>query len=108
MQSGRVMVRHADGETEAQAGDAFVFKPDEPHQLINRSEEDCLILVIADKPIGESCHYPDSGKWLVRSPERRILRSKDLDYYDGEERRFPGDTGIRMLTVDHDPVSVKA
>ena len=41
--------------------------------------------VSADNPIGESCHYPDSGKWLIRSPERRLIRSGALDYYDGEE-----------------------
>jgi hypothetical protein len=28
---------------------------------------------------------PDSKKWLVRLPERRILRSEGLDYYEGEE-----------------------
>jgi hypothetical protein len=42
-------------------------------------------MVIADNPIGESGYYPDSKKWIVRSPERRILRSDALDYYDGEE-----------------------
>ena len=39
----------------------------------------------ADNPMGESCHYPDSQKWVVRSPERRLIRSEPLDYYDGEE-----------------------
>jgi hypothetical protein len=41
--------------------------------------------VVADNPIGESGFYPDSGKWLVRFPERRIMRSENLDYFDGEE-----------------------
>ena len=36
-------------------------------------------------PIGESTHYPDSNKFSVRSPERRNLRSENLDYWDGEE-----------------------
>ena len=35
--------------------------------------------------MGESTYYPDSKKWGVRSPERSILRSGALDYYDGEE-----------------------
>ncbi len=41
--------------------------------------------VVADNPIGESWHYPDSGKWAVLSPARRLMRSEPLDYYDGEE-----------------------
>ncbi len=83
--SGRGSVRHQDGTTAITTGDAFIFKPGEPHQLINDSEADLLVYVIADNPIGESCHYPDSGKWFVRSPERRLIRSGSLDYYDGEE-----------------------
>ena len=68
-------------------GDAFIFEPGEPHQLINPPEtgEDLVFYMVADNPLGESCHYPDSNKWLVRSPERRLLRSSGLDYYDGEE-----------------------
>ena len=44
-----------------------------------------LTVVGPDNPIGESCYYPDSKKWIVRSPERRLIRSEALDYYDGEE-----------------------
>ncbi len=83
--SGSGLVRHADGVTLIEPGDAFLFEPDQPHQLTNDGTEDLVVYVVADNPIGESCHYPDSGKWLVRSPERRILRSDGLEYYDGEE-----------------------
>lgn len=83
--SGKGLVRHAGGKTPIEAGDAFLFKPGEPHQLINDSTEDLILYVVADNPIGESCHYPDSQKWVVRSPERRLIRSESLDYYDGEE-----------------------
>ncbi len=82
---GNGIARHSDGSTEIRAGDAFIFHPGEPHQLMNDGTEDLVVYVIADNPIGESCHYPDSGKWLVRSPERRLLRSEALDYFDGEE-----------------------
>ena len=44
-----------------------------------------MVCVVADNPLGESCHYPDSNKWVVRSPERRLIRSAPLEYYDGEE-----------------------
>ena len=82
---GAGLVRHDGGQTPIVAGDAFIFKPGEPHQIINNGTADLVIYVVADNPIGESCHYPDSGKWLVRSPERRLMRGDDLEYYDGEE-----------------------
>jgi uncharacterized cupin superfamily protein len=79
------VVRHLEGTTPIGTGDAFIFEPDQPHQFTNDGTEDLVIYVVADNPIGESCHYPDSGKWLVRSPERRLIRSTGFDYYDGEE-----------------------
>ena len=83
--SGNGVVRHQNGKTSIEAGDAFMFGPNEPHQLQNTGSEDMIVYVIADNPIGESSYYPDSKKWLVRSPERRLMRSDPLDYFDGEE-----------------------
>lgn len=83
--SGTGVVRHHDGTTAIEPGDAFLFKPGEPHQIINNGAEDLILYVVADNPLGESCHYPDSGKWLVRSPARQVIRSPALEYYDGEE-----------------------
>ena len=83
--SGAGKVRHEGGIDPIEPGDAFIFGPDQPHQLINERSQDLVVLVVADNPVGESCHYPDSGKWLVRSPERRLIRSESLDYFDGEE-----------------------
>jgi uncharacterized cupin superfamily protein len=83
--SGTGMVRHQDGTSPIEPGDAFLFQPGEPHQLINNGSQDLILYVVADNPIGESAYYPDTDKWLVRSPERRIIRSEPIDYYDGEE-----------------------
>lgn len=83
--SGTGTVRHDEGVTPIEAGDAFLFKPGEAHQIVNDGTTDLVFYCIADNPIGESCHYPDSSKWLVRSPERRLMRSESLDYFDGEE-----------------------
>jgi uncharacterized cupin superfamily protein len=83
--SGSGKVRHQEGTTDIEPGDAFLFKPGEPHQLINDGAGDLIVYVVADNPIGESCYLPDSKKWMVRSPERRVIRSEDIDYYDGEE-----------------------
>ena len=83
--SGRGIVRHKDGTTPVETGDAFIFPPDEPHQITNDSSDDLVLYVVADNPIGESSYFHDSKKWIVRSPERTIIRSENLDYFDGEE-----------------------
>lgn len=83
--SGSGQVRHQEGTTPIEPGDAFLFKPGEPHQLINDGAADLVVCVVADNPIGESCHFPDSGKWMVRSPQRKLIRPGEVDYYDGEE-----------------------
>jgi uncharacterized cupin superfamily protein len=83
--SGTGVARHDGGSTPIGPGDAFIFKPGEAHQLVNDGAEDLIVYVVADNPIGESAHFPDSGKWVVKSPERRVIRSEALDYFDGEE-----------------------
>jgi mannose-6-phosphate isomerase-like protein (cupin superfamily) len=83
--SGKGVVRHEEGTMTIEAGDAFIFEPGRAHQLSNDGTEDLVVYVVADNPLGESHYYPDSGKWGVGSPERTILRSARLDYFDGEE-----------------------
>ncbi len=83
--SGSGSVRYEGGRTAIEVGDAFLFKPGEAHQIYNEGSRDLVLYVVANNPIGESCYYPDSGKWAVRSPERRLIRSEPLDYFDGEE-----------------------
>ena len=83
--SGHGVVRHQEGNTEIEQGDAFIFKPGEPHQITNDGQQDLILYVVADNPIGESCYYPDSKKWGVTSPQQRMIRSEALDYYDGED-----------------------
>jgi uncharacterized cupin superfamily protein len=83
--SGEGIVRHQEGTTRVEPGDAFIFKPGEPHQITNDGQQDLVVYIVADNPLGESYHYPDSQKWCVTSPGRRLLRSPALDYYDGEE-----------------------
>ena len=86
--SGEGKVRDKDGTTEVVAGDAFIFGPDQPHQLINSGKEDLVYYVIADNPIGESGYYPDSGKWKVNKSsagDRVVIKGGETDYFDGEE-----------------------
>lgn len=85
--SGRGQVRDETGTSEVNAGDSFLFKPGEAHQLSNASDEDFVYYVIADNPIGDSCYYPDSGKWSVRKDgdESVIIKGAETDYFEGEE-----------------------
>jgi len=86
--SGKGIVRHKDGTTEVVAGDAFIFGPDEPHQLNNPGPEDLVFYVIADNPIGESTYYPDSKKWKANkssATDRVVIKGHETDYFDGEE-----------------------
>jgi uncharacterized cupin superfamily protein len=86
--SGTGSVRHKEGTTEIVPGDAFIFGPDEPHQLVNNGQEDFIYYVIADNPIGESAYYPDSGKWKVNkssAADRVVIKGEETDYFHGEE-----------------------
>ena len=90
--SGRGSVRDKDGITEVGPGDAFFFQPGEAHQLSNGSDEDFVYYVIADNPrsggaTGDSCYYPDSGKWAVTTDghEEVVVKGSETDYFDGEE-----------------------
>jgi len=86
--SGKGTVRHKDGKTEVLPGDAFIFGPDEPHQIMNSGDEDLIYYVVADNPIGESAYYPDSGKWKVNqssTADRVVIKGQGTDYFDSEE-----------------------
>ncbi len=92
--SGRGSVRDETGSIIVGPGDAFLFQPGEAHQLSNAGDEDFLYYVIADNPrsggtTGDSCYYPDSGKWAVTKDctEEFVVKGIETDYWDGEEQR---------------------
>jgi uncharacterized cupin superfamily protein len=85
--SGKGSIRDKDGWTDVEPGDAFFFGPGEAHQLSNAGEEDFVYYVIADNPRGDTCHYPDSGKFAVwkEGNAEVIAKGVETDYFDGEE-----------------------
>ena len=85
--SGRGKVRDKNGWTDVEPGDAFFFGPGEAHQLSNNGEDDFVYYVIADNPRGDTCHYPDSGKFAVvkENNDEVIVKAQETDYFDGEE-----------------------
>ena len=90
--SGRGNVRDKNEITAVGPGDVFFFQPGEAHQLENAGDEDFVYYVIADNPrsggaTGDSCYYPDSGKWAVTTDARGevVVKGTETDYFDGEE-----------------------
>ena len=84
--SGRGMVRDESGLTPVETGDAFVFKPGEAHQLISAVDEDLVVYIIADNPVGDACFYPGSQKLRFPIADKyQCFVVKDASYFDGEE-----------------------
>jgi len=84
--SGVATVRHANGNTKAKPGDFFMFAPGEPHQMVNNSKADVTYYSIADNPVSDHAYYPNSNKWLLRIPEKRLLiKGERVSYYTAED-----------------------
>ena len=85
--AGRGMVRDQAGTTEVKTGDSFLFAPGQAHQITAAPDEDFTYYVIADNPRGDTCYYPDSGKWVAiqEGAEEIITQGQEADYYLGEE-----------------------
>jgi uncharacterized cupin superfamily protein len=88
--SGRATLRGPDGERELTPGDVAVF-PEGPaggHQVINRSDDLCRVLILSSKSPLAVVHYPDSGKvglWTQAEGYQAMLKTEPkLDYWDGE------------------------
>ena len=89
--SGRPTLRGPDGERELEPGDVAVF-PEGPaggHQVSNRTEEPCRVLLLSSKSPLAIVHYPDSGKvglWTAAGGYQAMLPTETaLDYWAGED-----------------------
>jgi uncharacterized cupin superfamily protein len=91
--TGRPTLRGPDGERELEPGDVAAF-PEGPaggHQVINRSDEPCRVLIFSSKSPLAIVHYPDSGKvglWSQGEGYQAILRKR-------AEARLLGRRGLR-------------
>ena len=84
--SGVGTVRHDNGNTKAKPGDFFMFAPGEGHQIVNNSKADVTYYSIADNPTSDHAYYPNSNKWLVRVPEKRVMiKGERVSFYTGED-----------------------
>ena len=64
-------------------GDLVLAKPGVPHTFRNTGEVDLDYFLVADDPVTEFWHYPDSNKYGFSNP-RKIFRITEVDYEDGE------------------------
>lgn len=88
--TGRPTLRGPDGERELEPGDVAVF-PEGPaggHQVQNRTDEPCRLLLLSSKSPLAIVHYPDSGKiglWTsVEGYHAMLPAEPTLDYWEGE------------------------
>jgi uncharacterized cupin superfamily protein len=81
---GEATVRSNDEKHTVREGDSFIQPPGTAHQITNTGTEDFVFYVIADNPLSEICHYPDSNKWAI-NPQRKVFRMTEVDYFDGED-----------------------
>jgi uncharacterized cupin superfamily protein len=82
--AGRGQVRTPTGTAEVREGDYLLHPPGEAHQLLNTGATDLIYYVIADNPVCDVCHYPDSHKLGVPG-QAKPVRIQPTEYYDGEE-----------------------
>src|SRR5919108_2186084 len=88
--SGKPTLRTPESERELVPGDVAVFPegPTGAHQVLNRSDEPCRVLILSSKSPIAVVHYPDSkkvGLWTIGEGYQTMLRSEpELDYWEGE------------------------
>jgi uncharacterized cupin superfamily protein len=89
--SGKPTLRTPEGERELEPGDVAVFPegPEGAHQVINRSDKPCRVLILSSKSPLAVVHYPDSGKvglWTQGEGYQAMLKNEPkLDYWQGED-----------------------
>ena len=95
--SGTGTLRHAGEEYPIRAGD-FICSPadpEQPHQIVNTSDEELVYMALSNEMTTDVMLYPDSGKYGVwhgdpsdfKSPGNFIVfarRETAVDYWDGE------------------------
>jgi uncharacterized cupin superfamily protein len=89
---GEATLRLGDERIPLQAGDYVGFPAGQKvgHCLVNESDRPFRFIMIGDNSPDEVCVYPDSGKIMISSLGRRILRdAESLDYWDGEKPAAP-------------------
>jgi uncharacterized cupin superfamily protein len=89
---GEATLRLGDERYAIKAGDYVGFPAGQRagHCLINESDKPFCFIMVGDNSPNEVCVYPDSGKIMIDSLGRLILReAESLDYMEGERKDEP-------------------
>jgi uncharacterized cupin superfamily protein len=89
--SGRLSVRHPEGDDELEPGDtvAFAVGPGGAHKLTNHGSEPVRLLMFSTKIEPNAAVYPDSDKiglWPGDDRDKIMVKRADanVDYWEGE------------------------
>jgi uncharacterized cupin superfamily protein len=89
--SGRLTVRHPEGEQELEPGDVVAFPVGEAgaHKLTNRASEPARFMMFSTKNDPSVAVYPDSdkiGAWSGDDRDKVMVKRADanVDYWEGE------------------------
>jgi uncharacterized cupin superfamily protein len=86
--SGQGTVRYGSHSRDIRAGEAVMHPPGEPHQLINTGAAELTYYLVADNPLTEFWHSPDSNKWGHR-PGGVWFRREEVGYWIDEDNDAP-------------------
>jgi len=89
---GEATLRLGDERYTIKAGDYVGFPAGQRagHCLVNEGDKPFRFLIVGDNSPNEVCVYPDSGKVMISSFDRKIVRdAESLDYWDGEKANEP-------------------
>ena len=81
-----------------QPGDLLLHPPGTPHQLINHGTRELTYFLVADNPLTDICHYPDSNKWGLKPP-RVFLPHQPVPYWTGEDDGAADDATQPAVTL---------
>ena len=86
--TGTPTVRTPDGEEQLRAGDlvCFLAGPDGAHQVLNRSDAVCRVVMLSNRASVNVVVYPDANKVGARTPWLRpnFPHQAAIDYWQGE------------------------
>ena len=81
---GRGHVRGPESTITIEEGQSIIFRPGEAHQILNSGETELCYFVIADHSLADVITYPDTGKWVIKPPQKCFTLTETSYYEPGD------------------------